>query len=174
MIRKGPPASVAAPKLPVEPRRGAARAERSSVASMAAWRQTSATAPAPRARRGFPQMKAMVASLITGSRRDRLAAATIEPRWYSTDLAAGSTAPPGADVPSPSADHRATASGRATALDRRCAAATMIVAATLAVAVSVVVAPQLRSANPPAYPERGALIAEGAGIYETSCAAWHG
>ncbi len=50
----------------------------------------------------------------------------------------------------------------------------MIVAASLVVAVSVVVAPQLRSANPAAYPETDALIAEGAGVYATSCAACHG
>jgi mono/diheme cytochrome c family protein len=73
------------------------------------------------------------------------------------------------------ADHHASAAaGRPAALDRLCAAATVIVAASLAVAISIVVAPRLRSANPPAYPETTALIAQGASVYSASCAACHG
>jgi mono/diheme cytochrome c family protein len=157
----------------VEPERGAVRAGISATSSVEPFGQVSPVSSSPRTREGFRRIVASAAARRARPQRG-LATATVEPRWYSTDLAAGSTASQIDDVPAATDHHAATRAGRAAARDRLFAAATMIVAASLAVAVSLVVAPRLRSANPPAYPETAALIAQGANVYGASCTACHG
>lgn len=117
---------------------------------------------------------AYLASLILHPLQHRFARVTVEARWRSHNLAAGSTTAGTADALPADLDGRDAVGEHAAAIDRHFAVATMIAAASLVVVVSVIVAPRLRDIDQPAYSESSAMVQQGAAVYAASCAGCHG
>lgn len=167
-MARTPPVRIAAPTVRVEPQRRSLRPASVEVLHPARnalpHRQDSVTRPL-----------AYLASLILHPLQHRFARVTVEARWRSHGLAAGSTAARMADaLPADLDDRDDAAAEHAAAIDRHWAVATMIAAASLAVVVSVIVAPRLRDADQPAYLESSARVQQGAAVYASSCAGCHG
>lgn len=169
MLRRTPPIQAAVVRVQLEPQRRSHRAPGPAVAGARV-----VALPPVAARIG--QTETRQAGAIASPSLGRYAVpVTLEPRWYSRELAAGSTAHPVPNIPAIEADRRNEPAGETeAAFDRRCAAATMIIAASVAVAVSFIVAPRLRNTDLPVQPAASAVVAEGAAVYAASCAGCHG
>ena len=169
-MARTPPVRIAAPTVRVEPQRRSLRPP--SVEVLYPARNA-----LPDRQDGVTRPLAYLASLILHPLQHRFARVTVEARWRSHGLAAGSTAARMVDALPADLDDRgdaAAAAERAAAIDRHWAVATMIAAASLAVVVSVIVAPRLRDADRPAYRETSAMVQQGAAVYASSCAGCHG